>query len=236
MVVVAYGQILRQAVLDIPPRGVINVHASLLPKYRGASPIAAAILAGDEETGVSIMLMDAGMDTGPVLAQRREPISPEDTTGSLSERLAVIGANLLSETLPRWLAGEIDPQPQDGSQATVTRLIRKEDGAIDWTLPANDIWRRVRAYNPWPGAHTALDGEQITIWRAWPAAAALGDPPGTIVPAPVETPEAAFAVQAGEGMLAVLELQRAGRRAVTSAEFLRGAPELIGKRLQNPDK
>ena len=128
------------------------------------------------------MLMDAGMDTGPVLAQRSEPISPHDTTGSLSERLSHLGADLLGETLPRWLAGEIEPQPQDDSQATVTRLIRKEDGAIDWTLPAADIWRRVRAYNPWPGAHTALDGERASRSGApgrWVRVQARA--PGTII-------------------------------------------------------
>jgi methionyl-tRNA formyltransferase len=240
MVVVAYRQILRQEVLDIPPRGVINVHGSLLPKYRGASPIAAAILAGDAETGVSIMVMDAGMDTGPVLAQRRAPITPHDTTGSLSTRLADLGAELLAGTLPRWLAGEIEPMAQDNSHATTTKLIRKDDGAIDWSLPAADIWQRVRAYNPWPGAYTALDGEQITIWRAWPFGAGSGEPPGTIVGLPPEVPgetsDAAFAVQTGAGVLAVIELQRAGRRSVTSAEFARGAPGLIGKRLQTPGK
>jgi len=240
MIVVAYGQILRQEILDIPPRGVINVHASLLPKYRGASPIAAAILGADEETGVSIMLMDAGMDTGPVLARRHATITPDDTTGSVSERLADIGAELLGETLPGWLAGRIEAQPQDNSRATVTRLIRKEDGAIDWTLPAVDVWRRVRAYNPWPGAYTALDGEQVTIWRAWPLGTAAGEPPGTTLSmpsgVPVEGGEAAFAVQAGSGALAVLELQRSGRRRVTSAEFSRGTPALIGRKFITPAK
>ena len=240
MIVVAYGQILRQDVLDIPPQGVLNVHASLLPKYRGASPIAAAILAGDNETGVSIMLMDAGMDTGPVLAQRHAPISLHDTAGSLSERLAALGAELLVETLPRWLAASIEPQLQDNSRASVTRLIRKEDGAIDWTLSAVDIWRRVRAYSPWPGAYTALNGEQITIWRAWPLDSGSNAPPGTVVALPpattAEARPASFAVQTGHGLLAVLELQRAGRRPVTSAEFARGAPGLIGERLTTGGK
>ncbi len=232
MVVVAYGQILRQAVLNIPPRGVINVHASLLPAYRGASPVAAAILAGDEETGVSIMLMDEGMDTGPVLSQRRETISQEDTTGSLSERLSQMGADLLGDTLPRWLGGEITPQPQDESRSTVTRLTRKEDGEIDWRLPAVEIWRRVRACNPWPGAHTSLASERVTIWRAWPMEGDAGQHgmivavPGSVHP---ETGAAAFAVQTGNGLLAVRELQRAGRKTVGAAEFLRGAPGLIGK-------
>jgi methionyl-tRNA formyltransferase len=233
MVVVAYGQILRQKVLNIPPRGVVNVHASLLPRYRGASPIAAAILAGDEETGVSIMLMDAGMDTGPVLAQRKAPISPEDTTGTLSRQLAELGADLLGETLPQWLAGDISQTLQDSSTASVTRLTRKEDGAIDWTLPALEIWRRVRAYNPWPGAYTSLDGDRVTIWRARPIDGVARDE-GAICAIPPaaqgEAPNAAFAVQTGRGLLAVLELQRAGRKTVTSEEFLRGSPGLVGRR------
>jgi methionyl-tRNA formyltransferase len=239
IVAVAYGQILRREVLDLPPRGVVNVHPSLLPRWRGASPIAAAIIAGDEETGVTIMLMDPGMDTGPILAQEAAPVSPADTTGSLTERLSHLGADLLSRTLRRWLAGEIEPQPQDDSSATVTRLIRKEDGAIDWTLPAADIWRRVRAYNPWPGAYTALDGESLHIWQACPLEGDAGSPPGTVVALddrarsglPASLPPAPFAVQTGRGLLAALEVQRAGRRSLPAADFLRGMPDLIGRRL-----
>jgi methionyl-tRNA formyltransferase len=233
IVAVAYGQILRQELLDIPPRGILNVHPSLLPRHRGASPIAGAILAGDDETGVSIMLMDAGMDSGPVLAQRRVPIGPLDTTGTLTTSLAELGAGLLAETLPRWLAGEIDPQPQDDSRATVTRLVRKEDGAIDWTLPAIEIWRRVRAYNPWPGAATALDGETLQLWRARPLDDTSGGSPGTIVvgPGPVSSSDAPFSVQAGDWLLAVQELQPAGRRRMSASEFLRGRPGIIGRQL-----
>lgn len=234
-VAVAYGQILRPEVLDIPPRGVLNVHPSLLPRWRGASPIAGAILGGDEETGVTIMLMDAGMDSGPILSQQRVPISPDDTTGTLTESLAALGASLLAETLPRWVAGEIDPQPQDASRASVTRLTRKEDAAIDWSLPAIEVWRRVRAYNPWPGAHTALNGELLHIWRSWPVGAASRETPGTVVAPPANLPEpardAAFGVQTGDGLLTVLEMQRAGRRALSSADFLRGFPGLIGRQL-----
>ena len=240
IVAVAYGQILRQELLDIPPRGVLNVHPSLLPRHRGASPIAGAILAGDDETGVSIMQMDAGMDSGPVLAHRRVPIGPLDTTGTLTSSLAELGAGLLAETLPRWLAGEIDPQPQDDSRATVTHLIRKEDGEIDWTLSAVEIWRRVRAYTPWPGAATALAGEPLLIRQAWPLVGSSGEPPGTVVAldpnVPPEARAAAFAVQTGDGLLAVLELQRAGRRALSSADFARGVPGIIGQRLGSPNK
>ena len=240
IVAIAYGQILRQELLDIPPRGVLNVHPSLLPRHRGASPIAGAILAGDDETGVSIMLMDASMDSGPVLAQRRVPIGPVDTTGTLTTSLADLGANLLTETLPRWLAGEIDTQPQDNSRATVTRLIRKQDGAIDWHLSAIEIWRRVRAYTPWPDAATRLTGETLLIRQAWPVDGASGEPPGTVVALPPNVPPearaAAFAVQTGDGLLAVLELQRAGRRSLYSADFARGMPGIIGQRLESPGK
>jgi methionyl-tRNA formyltransferase len=228
IVAVAYGQLLRPEVLAIPPKGVLNVHPSLLPRWRGASPIAGAILGGDEETGVTIMLMDAGLDTGPVLSQVRHPISTHDTTGSLTEALA----DLLVETLPRWLAGEIEPQPQDEALATVTRLVAKEDGALDWALPARELWLRVRAYNPWPGAYARLDGEQVHIWQAWPVEAASAEAPGTVIAAPPGAPaDAAFAVQTGAGALAVTEAQRAGRKRLSADEFLRGLPGLIGRRL-----
>ncbi len=235
-VAVAYGQILRPEFLTIPPRGVINVHPSLLPKYRGASPIPATILAGDELTGVTIMLMDAGMDSGPILAQSTHPVDPEDTTGTLSDKLAAFGADLLAETLPRWLHNDIEPHPQDPARATTTSLLRKEDGAIDWTRPAPEIWRRVRACSPWPGAHTRLQTELLHIWRAWPVDAPSRAKPGTVVTLSPEQRAAVpdgppFAVQTGEGLLAVREAQRAGRRALPAAEFLRGMPALVGKRL-----
>jgi methionyl-tRNA formyltransferase len=237
MVAVAYGQILRPNVLEIPERGVLNVHPSLLPLYRGASPIPAAILAGDAETGVTIMLMNEGMDTGPVLAQTRVPISPHDTAGSLAESLADLGAELLVKTARDWLDGTVTPQPQDASLATVTRPLKKEDGGIDWSLPAVEIWRRVRAYDPWPGAYTALGGELVHIWSAWPIETDSGAGPGVVVTvppaAPVEAEAASFAVQTGSGLLAVLEAQRSGRKRLPSEELLRGMPGLIGKRLRS---
>ncbi|HEY5625782.1 MAG TPA: methionyl-tRNA formyltransferase [Dehalococcoidia bacterium] len=230
---VAYGQLIPPAVLAIPPRGVLNVHPSLLPRWRGASPVAAAIVAGDEETGVTIMLMDEGLDSGPILAQAVSTIRPVDTTGSLTEALAEVGADLLADALPRWLAGELEPQPQDASSATTCRRLRKADGLIDWRQTATEVWRHVRAYNPWPGAHSLLDGEAIGFWRAWPLEAESGEPPGTVVAAPgvlpAETEGAAFAVQTGHGLLAVLEAQRPGRQAMGSAALLRGMPALIGR-------
>ncbi len=150
--VTAFGQILRQNVLDLPQFGVINVHASLLPRWRGAAPIQAAILNGDERTGVTIMKMDAGMDTGPILAQREDIIWPEDTGGSLAGRLATVGADLLIETLPGYLAGEILPIPQDASLATRAPLLHKEEGLLDFQLPAENLARKIRAYQPWPGS------------------------------------------------------------------------------------
>src|SRR5712692_5398207 len=181
MIAVAYGQILRQEVLDIPVQGVLNIHPSLLPRWRGASPIPAAILAGDEGTGVTVMLMDAGMDSGPILAQRQVSIDATDAAETLSRQLSELGAELLAETLPRWLAGEIQPGPQDEAAATTSPLLRKQDGAIDWSMPAVDIWRRVRAYNPWPGAYTSFDDGLVHIWQAWPLEAGADAGAGTIL-------------------------------------------------------
>ena len=237
-VAVAYGQILRQEVLGIPPRGVLNVHPSLLPRHRGASPIAAAILAGDRETGVTIIVMDPGMDSGPVLAQRSTPIDDSDSAGTLSEKLAEVAADLLAETLPRWLEGEIEPRAQDHSLATKAPLIKKEHGAIDWALPAVDIWRRVRAYNPWPGAYTTVDGDLLHIWDAWPlpggraapgTALALSDEQRAGLPPGAD--EGAFGVQTGDGVLAVLTAQRQGRRRLPAGELLRGMRDFLGRRL-----
>lgn len=235
MVAAAYGQILRQPVLDVPPRGVLNIHPSLLPRYRGASPVAAAILAGDDETGVTVMLMVLALDEGPILSQRRVAIDPRDTTGTLTERLAREGADLLIETLPAYVDGALQPQPQDPSLASYASTVKKEDGLIDWSLPAVQVWRRVRAYNPWPGAFTHLDSAALRIHEAWPLAGGAASVPGSVValPAPVDEParDAGFAVQTGDGLLAVLRVQKEGRRAMPAKEFLRGERGLIGRRL-----
>ncbi len=235
MITAAYGQILKQAVLDVPRRGVLNVHASLLPRHRGAAPVAAAILAGDEETGVTIMQTELALDTGPILAQRRVPISPHDTAGTLTDRLAEEGAGLLMEVLPAWLDGSLVPTPQDASKATYARTLQKEAGKVDWALPAEHIWRQVRAVTPWPGAFTYLNGQSLRLLDTWPLAASDdGAPPGTVVPCPpgADTPgDAGFAVVTGKGLLAVLRLQLAGRRALPAADFLRGQRGLMGKRL-----
>lgn len=226
MVVAAYGLILPRRVLEIPTFGCINVHASLLPAYRGASPISAAILDGLSVTGVSIMLMDEGMDTGPVLTQASLPIAPDDTTGTLSERLAQRGATLLVETLPRWLAGDLSPIPQSELPGTpsVCRLIEKEAGRIDWNQPATTLARMTRAYDPWPGAFTTWKGAPFKIRQA--QAVAGEAPPGTLV-ASKDGP----AVGTGAGLLLLLRVQAAGKREMAATDWLNGAPDALGTRL-----
>jgi len=226
IVVAAYGQILPSEVLNLPPAGCLNVHASLLPKHRGAAPIPAAILAGDRVTGVTIMLMDEGLDTGPILAQRACPITPQDTTASLTEKLAQMGADLLTETLPRWLAGHITPLPQDEAQASYCPLISKGDGLIDWMLPAEEIWRRVRAYNPWPSAYTFWKGRLLKIWRARPLPEETTGEPGTVLDTPLGP-----AISTGKGLLLLEEVQLAGKRAMPAAEFVRGQRGFVGAKL-----
>jgi methionyl-tRNA formyltransferase len=229
LVVVAYGQILRRSVLELPALGCLNLHASLLPWGRGASPIQAAIREGLTETGVTVMLMNERMDAGPMLAQRREPVLPTDTTPALSARLAPLGAALLVETLPRWQAGQVVPQPQDPAIATYCRPIRKEDSAIDWSEPAVAIERTCRAYTPWPGCTTtwrdrALRLGSIVAMPDWDGQAA----PGTIVLLPGSTSShPILGIATGQGAVAVNELQLAGRRQLSAAEFLRGQPSLL---------
>jgi methionyl-tRNA formyltransferase len=232
IVVAAFGQLLPPDVLALPARGCLNVHASLLPRHRGASPIAAAILAGDVETGVTIMLMDAGLDTGPLVATRATPIGASETTGELTPRLAELGAALLVETLPGWLAGAIHPQPQDGARATLTRLLRKEDGALDWSQPADALARRVRAYTPWPGAYTTWEGRTLKVLRAAPAAP-LADPPalGVVALAPDGHGGQRILCGCGQGALALEVLQLEGKRALPAAEFARGQARIAGARL-----
>ena len=230
IVVAAYGQILPPAVLEIPRYGCLNVHPSLLPRFRGASPVAAAILAGDEFTGVSIMLMDKGLDTGPVLARAQIPISKQDTTGSLTRKLSLIGARLLQEVLVGWVRGEITPQPQNEGEATYSALISKESGEIDWHLPAEQIERRVRAYQPWPGCYTRWQGKQLRIIEAVPLPQEGALEAGHVVALnpDKEGQGAAFGVATGEGILGVCQVQLEGRRAMSAAEFLRGQRQFLG--------
>lgn len=232
IIVVAYGQILPRSVLALPQRGILNVHASLLPRWRGAAPIAAAILAGDRETGVTIMEIVPALDAGPIVAQRAVPVRDEDTTGSLSQRLAQEGAALLIEVLPAWYEGRIQPRPQDEAGVTYAPPLKKEDGLIVWSDPAVQIWRRIRAYNPWPTAYTFLpSGEQLRILEAKPLPEVAEAAPGTVLPAPPAFPPDSFVIATGEGLLLPTVVQRAGRKAVSAAEFLRGQRGLVGSRL-----
>jgi methionyl-tRNA formyltransferase len=229
IVVAAYGHILKKNVLDLPRFRCLNIHPSLLPRHRGASPIAGVILSGDEETGVSIMLMDEGMDTGPVLKQVREPVSAQDTTGTLTGRLAGISAGLLAETVPLWLAGKLTPLPQDNSKATYTRVISPQDGLIDWKLPARELWLQIRAYNPWPGSHTTWKGRRLKVVEAVP----VNSPEtaaGMVVSLPAGSPSA-VGVVTGIGVLALLKVQLEGKRELTVEEFLRGSRDFIGATL-----
>ena len=226
IVVAAFGQILPPSVLDIPRYGCINIHPSLLPRFRGASPVAAAILAGDEFTGVSIMLLDAGMDTGPVLARAAIPVAPQDNTGSLTEKLSLVAAHLLQDVLIGWRRQEITPQPQNEAEATYSAPITKEEGEIDWRLPARDIWRRVRAFNPWPGCYTRWRGKQLKIVEAVPVMGPDAPEAGRVVALPAG--EAALGVGTGAGILGVLGVQVEGKRAMAAAEFLRGQRDFIG--------
>ena len=218
-VVVAYGQILPQSLLDVPKHGSLNVHTSLLPKHRGAAPIQWAILEGDSETGVTIMKMDAGLDTGPILAERRTPISQEDTSQTLHDRLARIGAQLLVDTIPRWVRGEITPRAQPEG-ATYARKIEKTDGLIQWEEPAELIARKLRAFTPWPGAYTFLDanGTRRMIKVLEASADGLSGSPGSVISATRD----GIVVAAGAGSLRITVLQPEGKKRMTAQEYLAG--------------
>ncbi len=216
-VVAAYGKILSRAVLAIPARGCINVHASLLPRWRGASPIAAAIAAGDDETGVSIMEMAVRMDAGPVIACERVPIGSADTTGSLEQSLAVVGAGLLVAALPEWHDGTRVAVPQDESQATYCSLVRKEDGWLRASMSVVEAERTVRACDPWPGAYVLYRGDRLAIWRSHPEPAAPAGSPGDLVVCGRNP-----ALVLADGALVLDEVQRTGGRRLSGADFLNG--------------
>ncbi len=222
-VVAAYGKFLPKPVLDAFPKGALNLHPSLLPRWRGASPIPAAILAGDRETGVTVMLIDEGMDSGPVLAQEREAIGDGDTGETLSERLAAHGAALTAATLDRWFAGELEPIPQEESAATFTKRLTREDGRIDWSEGAERIARQVRAYRPWPGSFTFWREARIEILEALPVEAA-GGAPGSVH----TSDEHAIVIETGGGGLAVTALKPEGKRAMTAEGFAAGRRDFAG--------
>ena len=231
-IVAAYGKILTDAVLATPRLGLLNVHASLLPQYRGAAPIQWAILNGEIETGVTIMKMDAGLDTGPILTQEKTPIHSEDTAQSLHDRLAQLGAQLLVRTIPDYVAGKIQPQPQPAEGASYAPKIKKQDGEIDWTKPARTIWNRVRGLVPWPGAFTHLRNQAegpphlLKIWQT-----EIADDSGRHGEI-LQADKGGIVVGCGRGSLRILVLQREGGRRLSAQEFLAGHPLQPGEFLR----
>jgi len=216
MVVVGYGQIIPQTVIDLAPLGIINVHASLLPKYRGAGPVQWAILNGETRTGVTTMRIDAGLDTGDMLLKTQTEIGPDENAVELGARLAVMGADLLVETLAGLAAGTIVPEKQDASQATYARLLKKEDGMVDWSQPAPSIHNRVRALQPWPGAYTTFRGQTLHIWKSRPTSSPRPPSPGRVVSVKP------LVISCGSGALELLDVQLEGRKRISAADFANG--------------
>lgn len=231
-VVTAYGQLLPPALLAIPRHGFINVHTSLLPKYRGAAPIQWAILNGDAETGVTIMKVDAGLDTGDMLLAATTPIGPDDTAQTLHDRLAVMGAELLGQAIPEFVAGRLTGVPQPTTGAIYARKITKDDGRLDWSLPARTVWNRIRGLTPWPGTFTFLPTEPkpllLKVWRADLLSGSVAEGRHGEV---LHSDKQGLIVRCGEGALRLLELQREGGRRLSAVDFLAGFPIARGTRL-----
>ena len=226
IVVVAYGQILPKSVLEIPAHGCINVHASLLPKYRGAAPINKAIIDGETETGITTMYMDVGLDTGDMLVKKTLAIGPEETAGELHDRLASLGRETMEETLRRLCAGTLQREVQDDEQSTYASMMKKEDGRIDWNRSAQEIHNHVRGLDPWPGAYTTLNGELLKLAETSPEAAeGLA---GTVIAADKN----GVCVACGSGSLRIQQLQLAGRKRLAAADFLRGCPLEAGAMME----
>ena len=230
MVVAAYGLILPAWLLELPRWGCLNIHASLLPRWRGAAPIQRAIEAGDRETGITIMQMDAGLDTGPCLLRRGTPIQPDDTGGSLHDRLATLGGALIVDALQRLSRGELSPTPQPGDGITYAHKIEKHEAALDWRQSAVTLERRVRAFDPFPGATLTDRGEAIKVWRAAVDAGGHGQP-GEVL----STLPGALRVACGEGALELVELQRPGGRRVSARQAFPGGAPAAGQRLPLPE-
>ena len=229
IVVAAYGQILPQSILDLPRYGCLNVHTSLLPRYRGAAPIQWAILRGETETGVTIMKMDAGLDTGDILTQATTPISPEDNSETLHNRLARMGAGLLVQTIPDYVAGKLNPRPQPPEEATYAPKIKKLDGCLDWNLPALTLWNRVRGLMPWPGAFSYLPDQAVPhllkIWQA--EVVERAGEPGEVL----QADKTGIVVGCGRDALRILTLQREGGRRLSAQDFLTGHSLRPGQKL-----
>lgn len=243
-IVAAYGEILRKAVLNIPPLGYLNIHPSLLPRHRGPAPVSGAILAGDTETGVTIMQLGPGMDSGPIVVQERVPLPPDARAGPLTDDLFRLGAKKLIEVLPGYVNGQIVPHPQDDSQATITRMLKKADGEIDWTQPAVIIERLTRAYDPWPGAYTTWRGQNFAVLAArvheiglelepepeyepGPEHEGSSAPPGTIIRL-AQGP----LVTTGSGLLELLEVQPAGKRPMDGRDWFNGQRDAMGQQFE----
>lgn len=231
IVVAAYGRILPPEALAVPPLGVLNIHPSLLPKYRGPSPVITVLLDGESVTGVTVMLLDQGMDTGPVLAQRQTSILPHETAGELTHRLFRLGADLLLEVLPVWASGALSPVPQDGAMVTSTRLYTKEDGEMDWSLPAAVLQQRLRAFQPWPGCYTRWEGKILRVLEGASTDGEMSVPPAGQVVALPKGSASPVAVATGEGLLGLRQVQIEGRKAQAVEEFVRGYPRFLEARL-----
>ena len=229
IVVSAFGQIIPKALLELPRYGCVNIHASLLPKYRGAAPIQWAVMDGEPVSGVTIMQMDEGLDTGDMLAKTEVPLEPDETGGSLFDKLSRAGAELLIRTLPALEQGTLTPEKQPLESPTAyARMIRKEDGRIDWNLEAEAIERRIRGLNPWPSAYTELTGKILKIWRAEVLPKESGQTPGTVT----EAGKGGFCVQTGKGVLRLLEVQLEGKKRMDAQAFLRGFHAAPGMKLE----
>jgi methionyl-tRNA formyltransferase len=226
-VVAAYGEILRKNVLAIPPHGYLNIHPSLLPRHRGPTPVPGAILAGDTETGVTVMLLDAKMDSGPILAQQRVPLPPDARSDTLTGQLFMLGSALLLEALAGYADGTLIPSPQDDNQASYTKLLKKEDGAIDWSAGAIQIERMTRAYHPWPGAHTSWRGQSFKII----AARAVAEWAGSATPGALMFQNDSVWVATGAGAIELLTIQPSGKRPLAAADWWRGLKQIAGARL-----
>jgi len=231
IVVIAYGKIIPPEILDIPTYGCVNVHASLLPKYRGASCLNAPILNGDKETGVTIMKMDAGLDTGPILRQAKIQLNGRETLADVHDKLSALGAEILLPTLRDFVSGKIKPEPQDDSLASYVKILKKEDGRIDWTKPAAEIERMIRAYNPWPGTYSEIDENDDGILKIitveHDALLINKQTAGTLF-----LSDKKLMIQCGQDALAILKLQLSGKKIMTAAEFINGNSDLIGKILK----
>ena len=231
IVVAAYGKLLPPPVLNTPRYGCLNLHPSLLPRYRGPSPVASAILDGEAVTGVTLMLLDEGMDTGPIIAQREYALSGRETAAGLTLSLFQTGAQLLLDTLGPWVAGGIAAKPQDEALATTTRKLERGDGAVDWRAPASELERRCRAFSPWPGLFSRWDGKVLKLLDVAPLPSTVAPHTGPGLVTPLSVPRTPVGVGTGDGILALKSVQLEGRRPLTAAEFLQGYPQFLGARL-----